>query len=90
MSATENINLLESLPVLPLRGLVMFPGMILSVDVGRSKSVKAINFATNTETTIYAVTQKSIIEDYPKQKDLYPVGCISVHTRSKRAPPAGA
>ena len=76
MSALENINLLESLPVLPLRGLVMFPGMILSVDVGRSKSIKAINFATNTESTIYAVTQRNIIDDFPKQKDLYSVGCI--------------
>ncbi|MCQ2455030.1 MAG: endopeptidase La [Clostridia bacterium] len=76
MATTENINLLENLPVLPLRGLVMFPGMILTVDVGRQKSIKAVNFAANTECSLYAVTQKNLTEEFPKQKDLYPIGCI--------------
>ncbi len=66
----------ESYPVLPLRGLVAFPGMILTVDVGRPKSVKAVNKAVETESPLFVVTQKSITTDAPKSTDIYSVGCL--------------
>ena len=75
MPITQNIST-KNYPVLPLRGLVAFPKMILTVDVGRKKSIKAVDFAVNTESLLYLVTQKSITDDNPTQKSLYPVGCL--------------
>ncbi len=75
MSQT-NSAISKNLPVLPLRGLVAFPGMLLTVDVGRAKSIKAINYAVDTESPIYAVTQKVLTEDNPNFKSLYPIGCV--------------
>jgi len=74
--AVINDIITENLPVLPLRGLVAFPGMILTVDVGRKKSVKAVNYAVDHQCPILCVTQKSITVDAPKQSDLYSIGCV--------------
>ena len=76
MSMFENKIIFESYPVLPLRGLVAFPSMTLTVDVGRVKSVKAINYAVDSDTLIYVVTQKNVTEDVPTIKSLYPIGCL--------------
>ncbi len=76
MTQISDINLLDSLPVLPLRGVVAFPMMNVTVDIGRTKSIKAINYAARTETPIFCVTQKDIFTDVPKSGDLYKIGCI--------------
>lgn len=63
-------------PALALRGLVAFPDMMLTIDVGRKKSVYALNFAMENNTPIYLVTQKDITTENPERDDLYKTGCV--------------
>ncbi len=65
------------LPVLLLRGLVLFPGMILSFDVGRVKSIAAIDEAMKKDQRIFVVAQKNVKENNPELKDLYEIGVIA-------------
>ena len=64
-------------PVLALRGLVAFPDMMLTFDVGRKKSIKAITAAMDSNQMLYLVAQKDISVDDPKAEDLYNIGCIA-------------
>lgn len=79
----DNINdiLGEDLPVvmpaLALRGMTVFPKMILHFDVGRSKSVAALNYAMKLDQSIFLIAQKEIKTDDPEEKDLYVTGCVS-------------
>lgn len=77
MAITDKTNTrIITLPVLPLRGLVAFPNMLLTLDVGRKKSVKALERAMESDRLIYLITQKDISVDDPKEDDLYKIGCI--------------
>ena len=64
-------------PSLPLRDIVIFPGMIVPLFVGRDKSIKALNSVMKTNKKIILVTQKNAEIDDPIEKDLYSVGCES-------------
>jgi len=64
-------------PSLPLRDLVVFPGMIVPLFVGRDKSIKALNEVMKTNKKIILVTQKNAEVDDPKSEDLYTFGCES-------------
>ncbi len=64
------------LPLLALRGLVQFPGMMLTFDVGRKKSIKAVTAAMESNQKIFLVAQKDISVDDPKSDDLYRIGCV--------------
>ncbi len=63
-------------PLLALRGLVAFPNMMLTFDVGRKKSIKAITAAMEADQMLYLVAQKDITVDEPKAEDLYKIGCL--------------
>lgn len=65
------------LPLLPLRGLTVFPYMILHFDVGRVKSIKALEEAMINNQLIFLVTQKEAKNDSPGEEDVYSVGTIS-------------
>ena len=65
------------LPCLPLRDIVVFPGMIIPLFVGRDKSIKALNEVMKTNKKIVLVTQKNAETDDPTEKDLYSFGCES-------------
>lgn len=67
----------QELPLLPLRGLTVFPYMILTFDVGRDKSIKALDDAMLNNQLIFLVTQKDAKNDSPCEEDLYKVGTIS-------------
>ena len=64
------------LPVVPLRGLVVFPEMVLHFDVGRKKSVAAIREAMKNAQKIFLVSQKDPSVDEPSIDDLYETGVI--------------
>ena len=64
-------------PSLPLRDIVVFPGMIVPLFVGRDKSIKALNEVMKTDKKIVLVTQKNAEIDDPIEKDLYSFGCES-------------
>ena len=67
----------ESLPLIPLRGLVMFPGMLLHFDAGRDRSIAALNQAMDKGKEILLVTQKDIRVEDPKGEDIYEIGCTA-------------
>jgi len=62
-------------PSLPLRDIVVFPGMIVPLFVGRDKSIKALSEVMKTNKKIVLITQKNAEIDNPAEKDLYSYGC---------------
>jgi len=62
--------------MLPLRGISVFPGMLLNFDVERPMSVAALNAALSADQLIFLVAQKDITKDIPKESDIYKVGTI--------------
>ena len=69
------MNKNDFLPCLPLRDIVVFPGMIVPLFVGRDKSIKALNEVMKTNKKIVLITQKNAEIDNPTEKDLYFYGC---------------
>ncbi|MGN1339717.1 MAG: endopeptidase La [Oscillospiraceae bacterium] len=67
----------EILPAISLRGLVVFPSMVLHFDVGRERSVKALNAAANGNSRIFLVTQKDASLTDPDTSDIYEIGVIA-------------
>jgi len=65
------------LPLLPLRGLSIFPYMVLHFDVGRERSVRALEEAMINDQLIFLVTQKDAHTDLPEAEDFYDVGTVS-------------
>ncbi len=65
------------LPLLPLRGILVFPYMVIHLDVGREKSVQAIEEAMVKEKAIFLATQKEAQTDDPVEKDIYNVGTVA-------------
>ena len=66
-----------NIPVLPLRGLVVFPKMTLHFDVGRKKSVDAINKAMEENQLIFLTSQKDASVNDPVLDDIYKIGVVS-------------
>ncbi len=65
------------LPLLPLRGILVFPYMVIHLDVGREKSVQAIEEAMVKEKAIFLATQREAQTDDPVEKDIYSVGTVA-------------
>ena len=65
------------IPVLPLRDVVVFPGMVVPLFVGREISINALEEVMRTNKKILLVTQKNSNEDSPKYDDLYNVGTLA-------------
>jgi ATP-dependent Lon protease len=67
----------ERLSVLPLRGVLVFPNMVLHLDVGRERSITALEKAMLNDSQILLVTQKDAKIDEPVLEDLYAVGTLA-------------
>ncbi|MHB9943526.1 endopeptidase La [Clostridium sporogenes] len=67
---------LEVLPLIPLRGIIIFPYMILHFDVGREKSILALEEAMENEQKIFLSAQKEAETEEPIVEDIYDVGTI--------------
>lgn len=76
---------LHTLPLLPLRNLVVFPHMQVSFDAARPKSVRALEWAMNNNKLIFLVTQRDETKDDPSAVDLYKIGIIAKVTQTVRA-----
>ena len=75
----NDINVIENiveLPVIPLRGLVVFPDMVLHFDVGRKKSVEALRNAMQDNQKVFLVCQKDASVDDPSINDMYDIGVV--------------
>ncbi|MED3660964.1 endopeptidase La [Ureibacillus sp. FSL K6-8385] len=64
----------KNVPLLPLRGLLVFPSMVLHIDVGRKRSVAALEHAMMNDNKIFLTAQKDLRIELPEKEDLYMIG----------------
>lgn len=74
------------LPVLPLRDVVVYPHLVIPLFVGRTKSVKALEIASDGDKRILLVAQKSANKDEPDANDLYEVGTVATVLQMLKLP----
>ena len=74
------------MPLLPLRGLLVYPSMVLHIDVGRERSVAALEQAMLSDSTIFLATQKDLRVEAPVEKDLYNVGTVATVKQMLKLP----
>ncbi|ELK47162.1 endopeptidase La [Halobacillus sp. ACCC02827] len=67
----------KQIPLLPLRGLLVYPSMVLHLDVGREKSVQALEQSMMDDNEIFLVSQKEVNIDEPAESDLYTIGTVA-------------
>ncbi|MCL2068381.1 MAG: LON peptidase substrate-binding domain-containing protein, partial [Oscillospiraceae bacterium] len=65
------------LPVLAMRGMVLFPQMVLHFDVGRDKSILALNQAMNQDRMLFLAAQKDVRDEDPDGEQIYEVGVVA-------------
>ncbi|MBE6776576.1 MAG: endopeptidase La [Ruminococcaceae bacterium] len=70
-------NSAKQMPILALRGMVVFPNTMASFDVGRKKSANALKYAMEKNQLIFLVAQKDCFIDEPEEGDLYKIGCVA-------------
>ena len=75
-----------TLPLLPLRDVVVFPHMVIPLFVGRPKSIKALEAAMEAGRQIMLVAQKAAGKDEPKPDDMFEVGCVSTILQMLKLP----
>ncbi|MBI5212193.1 MAG: endopeptidase La [Nitrospirae bacterium] len=85
-SDKEQIEIPDTLPVLPARDIVVFPYMILPLFVGRDVSIKAIDHSLNTNRMILLLTQKDLNIESPSPNDLYSTGTVCMIMRMLKLP----
>ncbi len=74
------------LPLLPLRDVVVYPHLVIPLFVGRSKSVKALELASEGNKQILLVAQKSANKDDPEASDLYEIGTVATVLQMLKLP----
>jgi ATP-dependent Lon protease len=77
LTTTSNDNNIKVVPVLPLRDVVVYPYMVIPLFVGRDKSIKALESATDESKQILLVAQKDSSEDMPDSDGLYETGTLA-------------
>lgn len=82
----KEVEIPDSLPVLPVRDIVVFPYMILPLFVGREMSIKSIDHALNTNRMVMLVTQKDLNIENPTPGDLFNVGTVGMIMRMLKLP----
>lgn len=76
MDYNNEFDVYKTVPAIPLRGLVVYPGMTLHFDVGRKKSIKALNTAMENDQLIFLVAQTDPSIDDPTDDDVFGVGVV--------------
>src|SRR5918995_6277198 len=85
-SGEQHLQIPESLPVLPLRDIVIYPFMIVPLFVSREKSIRAVDEALGEHRMILLDCQKDLDKEDPTQEDLYNVGTVAVIMRMLKLP----
>jgi ATP-dependent Lon protease len=70
-------GIILSMPMIPLRGLVVFPGVSLTFDVAREKSREAVKAAMAGNQLVFLTAQKDATEEWPTADEVYTVGCVA-------------
>ena len=86
MSEVIKATKIKHLPLLALRGLAVFPGMLLTFDVERPASLSALNNAMQADQLIFLAAQKDLRTDMPEQKDIWHVGTVCRIRQQLRQP----
>ncbi len=73
-SAPDNINVPEVLPVIPLRNTVFYPGQVIPLSIGRESTIKVVDEAVHSNSTILLLAQKDSSVDVPIPADVYNFG----------------
>lgn len=73
---SETYTRTEKLPMIALRGLTIFPDVILTFDVEREPSLRALEMSVIGNRDIFLVAQKNVAVDVPEEKDMYSVGVV--------------
>ncbi len=82
----QQLQVPESLPVLPLRDIVIYPFMIVPLFVSREKSIRAVDEALGENRMILLVSQRDLDKEEPAGDDLYKVGTVAVIMRMLKLP----
>jgi ATP-dependent Lon protease len=82
----KEIEIPDSLPVLPVRDIVVFPYMILPLFVGREISIKAIEHSLSSNKMVLLITQRDLTIENPTPEDLYATGTIALIMRMLKLP----
>ncbi len=77
VKTTTNDNGMKVVPVLPLRDVVVYPYMVIPLFVGRDKSIKALEVATDENKQVLLLAQKDSSEDAPESDGLYETGTLA-------------
>lgn len=83
---SKNIDIPNTLPILPLRNTVLFPGVVLPITVGRDKSILAVKEAYKTNKLLAVVGQVDTTVEEPEYQDLYEVGTVAHIMRMIKMP----
>ena len=67
----------QNMPMVAMRGVVIFPKMVMHFDVAREASIQAVNAAYASDHQLFLVAQRDIFIEEPEQKDLYEFGVIA-------------
>src|ERR687893_2694671 len=82
----QQLQVPETLPVLPLRDIVIYPFMIVPLFVSREKSIRAVDAALGENRMIFLVSQKDLDKEEPAGEDLYVTGTVAVIMRMLKLP----
>lgn len=77
MASIPNDTSVLSIPLLPLRDVVVYPFMVVPLFVGRERSIKALEVAMAADKQILLVTQKNATDDQPTEQALHPIGTLA-------------
>ncbi|MCG4586410.1 LON peptidase substrate-binding domain-containing protein, partial [Anaerosalibacter bizertensis] len=77
MSIDQYKSVKKNIPLIPLRGMSVFPYMVIHFDVGREKSINALEKAMIEDSLIFLCSQKDATIDEPTSEDFYHIGTVS-------------
>ena len=86
MTYTPDAAAAVTMPALALRGINVFPNMLLHFDVAREASIKALDEAMSSASPIFLVTQRDLTVEHPQFEDLYSIGTIATVRQILRLP----
>ena len=83
---TEELNIPDVLPLLPVRDVVVYPYMILPLFVGREISISAVDYALSKDRMIFLATQRDVGDEDPAPEAIYEVGTVAMIMRMLKLP----
>ncbi|MEA5074295.1 MAG: endopeptidase La [Eubacterium aggregans] len=80
------LEVVDGIPLIPMRGMSVFPGMVIHFDIGREKSINALEMAMTQNQMVLLVEQKDAQKEDPAPEDIFEVGCIAKVKQTLKMP----